>query len=236
EAGDGDADRPLDHLLQAGQAQAPFLATLDLVRGRDDRRVHERERGDALVARIHDDHALADADLRRRQPDTVLGVHRLEHVRNQRTDLVRHGSDRLRAGAQHGVTEEPHLAHHGQDFGSAAAGSPSLRLILERATTMRVFSPVRIVTRSSARWTMMPMMPPSVTTSSLRWSEPSISRWRCAALRCGRISRNQKISAKAAIWTAIAMPAPPPPGAAWRAIARVGSMGTSSLSPFSGRH
>src|SRR5690606_23210549 len=119
---------------------------------------------DAFQPRIHHDDAVANTDLRRGEADAILGVHRLEHVVDERTQLRRHLLDRAHLLAQHTIAQQPYLPHH---LHVVSAEPPvTTRAILARTMTRRVFSAVLSVTRSSARCTTVPMMPPSVTTSS----------------------------------------------------------------------
>jgi hypothetical protein len=69
-------------------AQAALLARSVSSLTLDDLRVEQRERQDVRLARIDHDDA-RDAHLRRGQADAFLRVHRVEHVLDERADLVR---------------------------------------------------------------------------------------------------------------------------------------------------
>src|SRR5262249_9837227 len=137
--------------------------------------------------RIHDDDTLTDSDLRRRKANAFLGVHGLEHVVDQTTQLSRYLGNLVRLLAQDRVPQNSNiqLRHY---FASPVSGVITL-LILQRATTMRVLSAVRIVTRSSATCTTCPRMPPSVITSSPFLIASTIFLWSSWIFRCGRSSR-----------------------------------------------
>src|SRR5690606_23717153 len=183
---DDDAGRALDDLLQLRDADPPLSVSLVLVARLEDDRIHEAERLDPRLPDIDDDDAAADPDLRRGEADAVRVVHRREHLVHQAPDLVVDLLDRLGLLPQDRVAEDPYLVyrHAAYDFASCV----KTRAILPRATTMRD-SPLFNVTRSSARWTTSPRIPPSVMTWSPRFIAASISWCRCCSLRCGRISR-----------------------------------------------
>src|ERR1035437_5774397 len=80
----GNRARPRHLLAKFGQAQAAFVGS-ETPFGVDDLGIDEHDLGVRifLEADINHRHALADADLRRRQTDAVGRVHALKHVRSE---------------------------------------------------------------------------------------------------------------------------------------------------------
>jgi hypothetical protein len=70
---------------------------------------------------IHGDHALRDANLHRSKPDAGRGVHRLEHVVDERAQFLVEARDRLRAEPQFLVGDDEDVAEgHCGDLGASA--------------------------------------------------------------------------------------------------------------------
>ena len=155
-----------------GDAQAAFPVLDELAADGGDLGVDDRDRHDlglagprvlCLEARDEDPHALVH--LRRRQPDAVVLVHRLDHVVDElldgRRDLIAARSSGLRLGAQHGVA-------HARDFQNRHAEE----LYLPR--------------RTARPWpTTLPLLPalrrPARTRELLKSGEPE----RLVCDRCG---------------------------------------------------
>ena len=77
--------RPSDDAVFAGQTQTALQPGLRFLADLDDLGVHKL---DILVARVDDDHAAQDADLRPGQTDAVGIVHGLDHILDQDGQLL----------------------------------------------------------------------------------------------------------------------------------------------------
>ena len=121
------------------------------------------------IRNVHDQDALRHPHLGRGQADSLGVVHRVEHVPDEPAGLVRHGLHRRCRLPQDLRPQDLDLADRQLPYSASI-----LRATCPRSTTMRVFSPVLIVSAWSVAWTITPRMPPFVMTWSPRDSLPSI--------------------------------------------------------------
>jgi hypothetical protein len=77
----------------------------------DDPRVDERDRVGALVGLV-DEHALEDADLRRREPDSARALHDADHPLDERRERSVELDHLARLQAQHGIRVLPDVQQH----------------------------------------------------------------------------------------------------------------------------
>ena len=110
---DNDMLRPGDDAVFAGQAQTALQPGLCLLADLDDFGVHEL---DILVARVDDDHAAQDSDLRPGQTDAVGIVHGLDHILDQDGQLLVKFCDRAADLGQDRVADGNDLSEcHGKN-------------------------------------------------------------------------------------------------------------------------
>ena len=104
-----DHGRSLDLGELVGHRQAPFIIDRQFVRALEDLRIDEDQRvldqRRAFLVRfgflkVDDQHPLGHADLDRSQPDAGRIIHGLEHIVDQRLQIVVDRLDRGRNGAQ----------------------------------------------------------------------------------------------------------------------------------------
>ena len=89
------------------QREAALVFHLDLVASPDDHRVDERH--DLVRLGAEHEHALEDADLRRREADAPRFHHQRRHPLDEAAEVVVERLDGLRLHPQHGVRVLPDL-------------------------------------------------------------------------------------------------------------------------------
>src|SRR5687768_3048006 len=92
----GDARGAVDVAEDLGDRETPLFSAGGAF-GVDDLGVHDHDR---VVLDVDDGEALRSPDLRRGKPDSLGGVHRLEHVIGEATELVGHAVDGRRLLAE----------------------------------------------------------------------------------------------------------------------------------------
>ena len=103
---DPDVHGALDVERHSGKAQAPLLRGLELRRGPFERRVHDRDQW-RVVAHPVDQHAVHDADLRRREAEADRVAHEPSHARDLLGERVVELRDLERLALERGVAERP---------------------------------------------------------------------------------------------------------------------------------
>src|SRR5580700_7591854 len=136
---DGDFGRTRDLVANVRQAEAAFFSVL-LAFSMNDFRIDENDFifRSLLVAEVDDGDAPRDADLGRGQADANGLVHRLEHVRGQRAELVVELRDLFRGPLQNRVRIGDDFSDHFQ-FSLLAASYPLIAFNLIHVTVIVTF-------------------------------------------------------------------------------------------------